>query len=97
MQKERFSFQTGHGASLADGEPLSDDHKMDLAAKDHIQWIDRVYAEEPHKPVIILEGMYELNEGTEHAENSRAMVRHQAYLKAIPTGVFSAKSISRRS
>jgi hypothetical protein len=72
-------LQTGHGSSLADGEPLSDNNKMNLAAKDHIQWIDQVYAEEPHKPVIILEGMYELNEGTESVRNSREMVRRQGY------------------
>jgi len=72
-------IQTAHGASLADGEPLSDDHKMNMAAKDHIQWIDQVYAEEPHKPVIILEGMYELNKGTDRVENSQAMVRRQGY------------------
>jgi len=72
-------IQTAHGASLADSEPLNDDQKMNLAAKDHIQWIDEVYAEEPHKPVVILEGMYELNEGTESVENSRAMVRRQGY------------------
>jgi len=72
-------LQTGHGASLGDGELLSDDHKMNLAAKDHIQWIDQVYAEEPNKPVIILEGMYELNKGADCVENSRAMVRRQGY------------------
>jgi len=72
-------LQTGHGASLEDGKPLSDNHKMNLAAQDHIQWIDQVYAEEPHKPVIVLEGMYELNEGSEYVENSRAMVRRQGY------------------
>ena len=58
-------LQTGHGASLADGEPLDNDHAMNLVAKDHIQWIDQVYAEEPHKPVMVLEGMYELNAGTD--------------------------------
>jgi len=72
-------LQTGHGASLEDGKPLSDNHTMNLAAQDHIQWIDQVYAEEPHKPVIVLEGMYELNEDTEYVENSRAMVRRQGY------------------
>jgi hypothetical protein len=72
-------IQTGHGALLADGEPLNNDRKMNLAARDHIQWVDQVYAEEPHKPIIILEGMYELNEGTESVGNSRAMVRCQGY------------------
>jgi hypothetical protein len=72
-------IQTGHGALLADGEPLNDDQKMNLAAKDHIRWIDQVYEEKPHKPVVVLEGMYELNEGTESVENSRAMVRRQGY------------------
>jgi len=76
-------LQTGHGASLVDGESLNNDRKMNLAARDHIQWIDQVYAEEPHKPVIVLEGMYELNEGTEYVENSRAMVRLQGYLSFL--------------
>jgi hypothetical protein len=72
-------LQTGHGASLADGEPLDTEDKMNLAAQEHIQWIDRVYAEAPHKPLIVLEGMYELNAGTDWVENSRAMVRRQGY------------------
>jgi len=72
-------IQTGHGASLPDSTPLDSDDAMDIVAKDHIQWIDRVYAEEPPKPVIISEGMYELNEGTDGVENSREMVRRQGY------------------
>jgi len=72
-------IQTGHGASLPDGMPLDNDDAMDIVAKDHIQWIDKVYAEEPHKPVMISEGMYEMNEGTDGVENSRAMVRNQGY------------------
>jgi hypothetical protein len=72
-------IQTGHGASLPDGTPLDNDDAMDIVAKDHIQWIDEVHAEEPHKPVIVSEGMYEMNAGTDGVENSRKMVRWQGY------------------
>lgn len=72
-------LQTGHGASILDGRPLIDAQDMELVAQDHITWVTSAYKEEPHKVLIVVEGLYEPNPDLPGRENGRRMVRYQGY------------------
>jgi hypothetical protein len=72
-------LQTGHGASLLDGQSLVDAQAMELAARDHLAWVAGAFSQQPHKPLVVEEGMYELNPDLPEVENGRKMVRYQGY------------------
>lgn len=72
-------LQTGHGASLLDGQPLVDARAMELVARDHLAWVTAAYGQQPHKPLVVEEGLYEPNDDLPEVENGRKMVRHQGY------------------
>jgi len=72
-------LQTGHGASLLDGQPLVDAPAMELAARDHLAWVAAAYGQQPHKPLVVEEGMYEPNCDLPEVENGRKMARYQGY------------------
>jgi hypothetical protein len=44
-----------------------------------LAWVAAAYAQQPHKPLVVEEGMYEPNPDLPEVENGRRMVRRQGY------------------
>lgn len=72
------SVQTGSG-------PVSDRVPLDVAVatKATLQWIEALYAEQPHKPVINLEGLYDEDFHNRSKENRLMMVRRAGYYSLL--------------
>lgn len=80
------SVQTGIG-------PEPDQAPIDIAISSRatVEWITTLYEEKPHKPVINLEGVYDMDYHRERSDLYAVMARRSAYL-SILSGAYGVTS-----